>query len=127
MHYNYCKIHKTLRVTPAMEAGLTDHVWNHEEIIALLAADDQPTKRGTTKSVNKFQTRPLPDHWLNQLLRRIATIGAGEQLPPTKRSFEIESNKHPLQQGQSDQALTTRDVNASSNGSFVVMNDLSTR
>lgn len=49
MHYNYCKIHKTLRVTPAMEAGLTDHVWNHEEIIALLAADDQPTKRGTYK------------------------------------------------------------------------------
>ncbi len=27
MHYNFCRIHKTLRVTPAMEAGLTDHIW----------------------------------------------------------------------------------------------------
>lgn len=27
MYYNFCRIHKTLRVTPAMEAGLTDHVW----------------------------------------------------------------------------------------------------
>jgi hypothetical protein len=37
MHYNYCKIHTTLRVTPAMEAGLTDHVWEIEELVALLA------------------------------------------------------------------------------------------
>jgi hypothetical protein len=36
MHYNFCRIHKTLRVTPAMEAGLTDHVWTIEELIALL-------------------------------------------------------------------------------------------
>lgn len=35
-HYNFCKIHKTLRVTPAMEAGLTDHVWGIDEIIALI-------------------------------------------------------------------------------------------
>lgn len=36
MHYNFCRVHKTLRVTPAMEAGLTDHVWTLEELIALL-------------------------------------------------------------------------------------------
>lgn len=36
MHYNFCRIHKTLRVTPAMEAGLTDHVWTIEELINLL-------------------------------------------------------------------------------------------
>lgn len=35
-HYNFCRIHKTLRVTPAMEAGLTDHVWTIEELIGLL-------------------------------------------------------------------------------------------
>ena len=34
MHYNFCRIHQTLRVTPAMEAGLTDHVWSVEEIIS---------------------------------------------------------------------------------------------
>lgn len=36
MHYNFCRIHKTLRVTPAMEAGITDHVWTLEEIIKLI-------------------------------------------------------------------------------------------
>jgi IS1 family transposase len=35
MFYNFCRIHKTLRVTPAMSAGLTDHVWTFEEIAAL--------------------------------------------------------------------------------------------
>ncbi len=35
MFYNFCKIHKTLRVTPAMEAGLTDHVWDLEEVILM--------------------------------------------------------------------------------------------
>jgi IS1 family transposase len=35
MHYNFARIHKSLRVTPAMEAGLTDHVWTLEEIAAL--------------------------------------------------------------------------------------------
>ena len=33
---DFCRIHKTLRVTPAMEAGLTGHVWEIEEIVALL-------------------------------------------------------------------------------------------
>ncbi len=36
MHYNFCRIHKTLRVAPAMEAGLSDHVWTLEELAGLL-------------------------------------------------------------------------------------------
>src|SRR5258706_5465231 len=35
MHYNFARIHKTLRVTPAMEAGVADHVWSLSEIAAL--------------------------------------------------------------------------------------------
>lgn len=35
MHYNFGRIHKTLRVTPAMEAGIADHVWSLEEIANL--------------------------------------------------------------------------------------------
>jgi hypothetical protein len=31
--YNFCRIHGTLRVTPAMEAGIADHVWSLEELI----------------------------------------------------------------------------------------------
>jgi IS1 family transposase len=36
MYYNFCRVHQTLRVTPAMEAKVTDHVWGIEEIVALL-------------------------------------------------------------------------------------------
>lgn len=36
MHYNWARVHQTLRVTPAMEAGPSDHVWSLEEIAGLL-------------------------------------------------------------------------------------------
>ena len=36
MYYNFGRIHKTLRVTPAMEAGVSDHVWTLEEIVGLV-------------------------------------------------------------------------------------------
>lgn len=36
MYYNFCRIHQTLRCTPAMEAGISKHVWEIEDIIALL-------------------------------------------------------------------------------------------
>jgi hypothetical protein len=36
MHYNFARVHQTLRVTPAMEAGIADHVWSLEEIVGLL-------------------------------------------------------------------------------------------
>lgn len=36
MHYNFCRIHQSLRITPAMAAGITDHVWAVEDLIALL-------------------------------------------------------------------------------------------
>jgi IS1 family transposase len=38
MYYNFCRVHQTLRVTPAMEAGIADDVWEIEEIMALLPA-----------------------------------------------------------------------------------------
>jgi hypothetical protein len=36
MQFTYCRIHQTLRVTPAMQAGLADHVWEIEELVALI-------------------------------------------------------------------------------------------
>jgi len=36
MHYNFCRIHQSLRVTPAMEAGITDHVWELWEVVRLM-------------------------------------------------------------------------------------------
>lgn len=38
MHYNFCRVHQTLRVTPAMEAGITDHVWSVEDVVGLLSS-----------------------------------------------------------------------------------------
>src|SRR5271157_4988480 len=32
--YNFCRVHQTLKATPAMAAGLTDHVWNLQELLA---------------------------------------------------------------------------------------------
>ena len=37
MYNNFCRVHQTLRVTPAMEAGLTDHVMSVEDICNLVA------------------------------------------------------------------------------------------
>jgi len=53
MHYNFARVHKTLRVTPAMEAGVTDHVWNMEEIVEVVdAATPKSGKRGPYQKRN---------------------------------------------------------------------------
>jgi hypothetical protein len=44
MYYNFCRIHKTLRVTPAMAAGIADHVWSIEERAQLMEAKDMEAK-----------------------------------------------------------------------------------
>jgi hypothetical protein len=52
MYDNFGRIHKTLRVTSAMEAGVTDHVWTLEEIAALMDASYTPKPRGPYKKRN---------------------------------------------------------------------------
>ena len=52
MFYNFCRIHKTPRVTPAMEAGLTDRVWDIEDILAI--TDERAPKPGRPKTYNKI-------------------------------------------------------------------------
>jgi IS1 family transposase len=41
MHYNFCRIHQTLRVTPAMESGVADHVWTISELVSILDSKEQ--------------------------------------------------------------------------------------
>ncbi len=36
MHYNFCRVHKTIGTTPASTAGVADHVWTIDEVVALL-------------------------------------------------------------------------------------------
>jgi IS1 family transposase len=49
--YNFCRIHKTLRVTPAMQAGVTDRLWEVADIVKLVEAEEAKvvTKRGPYK------------------------------------------------------------------------------
>jgi hypothetical protein len=51
MYYNFCRVHQTLRVTPAMEAGVSDHMWTVEELASLLAEAEaaKPKTRGPYK------------------------------------------------------------------------------
>jgi len=53
VHYNFCRTHQTLRVTPAMEAGLSNHVWTVAEILRLVA--------GQVSSAAWIQIDPLPE------------------------------------------------------------------
>jgi hypothetical protein len=49
-YYNFVRIHKTLRTSPAMAGGVTDRLWEIGDIVALVeAADAQPGKRGPYK------------------------------------------------------------------------------
>jgi hypothetical protein len=50
MNYDFCRINKTLGVTPAMAAGVTDRVWDMTDMVALIAAQEAPAaKRGPYK------------------------------------------------------------------------------
>ena len=63
MHYNFARIHKTIKVSPAMQAGISDHLWSIEEIV-LLVTEPEAKKRGAYKprvlKAARFQTETLP-------------------------------------------------------------------
>src|ERR1700730_11430951 len=51
VYYNFVRRHQTLRVSPAMEAGISDRLWSMEDIVALIdAAEGEPKKRGPYKA-----------------------------------------------------------------------------
>jgi IS1 family transposase len=63
MYYNFCRVHQTLRVTPAMEAGIFAHVWTVEELAALLDSNDPlPARRTIESAPNEsriLRSRPI--------------------------------------------------------------------
>jgi len=76
--YNYCRIHESLHVTPAMEAGITDHVWTIEELVTralsaepCAAPESKPLALSTPQPNEKnIAARELPNGrgWLRALL-----------------------------------------------------------
>jgi len=50
MYYNFVRIHSALRVTPAMAAGVSDRLWEIDDIVALVEANDpKQVRRGPYK------------------------------------------------------------------------------
>ena len=47
--YNFVRIHKTLKTTPALQSGITDRLWSMEDIAKLIEANETPKKRGPYK------------------------------------------------------------------------------
>ena len=68
-HYNFCRIHKTLRVTPAMQAGISDTVRDMDWIVGMIdevaAKPNRPTRyklaKGTTDTLNTGVTLAMAD------------------------------------------------------------------
>lgn len=54
MYYNFVRIHKTLRVTPAMAAGVTDRLWEIADVVMLVKkAEAKPVRRSPYKKISK--------------------------------------------------------------------------
>jgi hypothetical protein len=70
--YNFVRVHETLRVTPAMEAGRTDHVWSVEELVGLALAE-APTEPP--------EPRPLVDAQAARGARWCAPTRPARELP----------------------------------------------
>jgi IS1 family transposase len=79
--YNLCRIHESLRVTPAMEAGLTDHVWTIEELVTVALAEapgSTPEAQPLRLRADAGPARALPGGkgWL-----RLVSTGNGSAPP----------------------------------------------
>ena len=57
LHYNFVRIYKTLKVTPAMEAGITDTLHDMERIVGLIDARAPKSKKSGPKVGTKYQAR----------------------------------------------------------------------
>ncbi len=58
MCYNYVRVHQTLKVTPAMQADLTDHLWDIADLVAIVDANEPaPKKRGPYKPRKKNNSK----------------------------------------------------------------------
>jgi IS1 family transposase len=87
-YYNFCRVHEALRVTPAMEAGIADHVWTIEEMVALALTEHQsepprprplrlPDERDGAVTA---PARPLPNG--RGFLRLVATSSTPQKPEP---------------------------------------------
>lgn len=58
-YYNWCRVHQTIRVTPAMQAGLTDHVWSIAELIEIALTAPEPSNSVDVDTRVVVRNKPL--------------------------------------------------------------------
>ena len=81
-HYNFARIHESLRVTPAMEAGVTDRLWDLNDLVKLIEQDDPkhgPRGPYRKKKVTEDLKPTLPDRLKGSKL--VKSNGNGEDVP----------------------------------------------
>lgn len=77
MHYNFVRIHKTLRVSPAMAAGVTDKLWDVDDIVAMSDYFHAKVKDNR----QSVRIKPLEDYKTFKPLR--------QPTPPRPRSLKV--------------------------------------
>jgi IS1 family transposase len=91
-HYNFCHVIKTLRCTPAMQAGITDHLWNIEEFYDRIASEptcDAPRLQHLAHRTPETTSRELPGG--RGFLRVVKGAGAPRgPVPPTTIEAPLE-------------------------------------
>ena len=81
MYYNFVRIHQSLRVSPAMEAGITDRLWEISDIVDLIAErEPKPGPRGPYKKRCK-QIDSAAKHEAERM-RRILAVFRGSMNEP---------------------------------------------
>jgi hypothetical protein len=61
-YYNFCRVHQSLGTSPAVAAGVADHVWTVDELIGLLAeAEATPTRRGPYRKTREKRGYPTSE------------------------------------------------------------------
>jgi hypothetical protein len=88
MHYNFCRIHQTFACDPAMEAGVANHVWTIEEIVALLETDWEAFVTGREIENGKCRKIMVAIHRVTRLSKRArALVKESESILLQSRSF----------------------------------------
>ena len=80
MHYNFCRIHETIGVTPAMEAEVTPKLWTESDIVDLIdQATPAPGPRGPYNTARKRQLEIAKENDLRELIQWLVDTAEAER------------------------------------------------
>ena len=95
MYYNFCRVHQTLRVTPAMAAGVTDRLWEMTDIVKVL--EDWETDMATAGTTYEVRPDRIPPGFhvaINSRYGKPETISGFPTIENAKTFIEAERAKH---------------------------------